>query len=86
LSQQNQATTPTDPEKTSGESAAPGESTRQPRWRSWPVWLSTAALVYFILDTWCGIKIPGWLDFLKLLAPVLIGFGIVNNPTDSGNF
>lgn len=57
------------------------------RLKSWALWLSIAALVVFCIKEFTGIDISGKIDtFLNLLLPVLIGFGIVNNPTDKNNF
>lgn len=57
------------------------------RFKSWAVWLSLAALVAFIVKSIWHIDIADWLDqFLNYLCPVLVAFGIVNNPTDREHF
>ncbi len=49
--------------------------------KSWPLWLAVAALVTFIIQQIWGLDIGDQLnDFLTLALPVLIAFGIVNNP------
>ena len=57
------------------------------RFKSWAVWLSLAALVVFCVKEFGGVdiseKVNGLLD---VLLPVLVAFGIVNNPTDRSNF
>lgn len=54
------------------------------RLKSWALWLSIAALVVFCVKTFCGVDITPEVDgLLNVLLPVLVGFGIVNNPTDS---
>ena len=54
------------------------------RFRSWAVWLSIAALVVFCVKEFAGIDIADTVDgLLNLLLPLLVAFGIVNNPTDS---
>lgn len=56
------------------------------RFKSWALWLAIAALVVFCVKEFAGIDISGTVDgLLNVLLPVLVGFGIVNNPTDSKN-
>ncbi len=53
------------------------------RFRSWALWLSLAALIVFCVKTFTGVDISETVDeFMDLLLPVLIGFGIINNPTN----
>ena len=60
--------------------------TKQSRLRSWPLWLAIASLVVFCVKEFAGIDISSDMNaFLNVLLPVLVGFGIVNNPTDSEN-
>ena len=57
------------------------------RFKSWALWLSIGALVVFCVKEFCGIDISGTVDgLLDVLLPVLVAFGIVNNPTDKKNF
>ena len=57
------------------------------RFKSWAVWLSIGALVVFCGKEFGGIDISGTVDgLLDVMLPVLVGFGIVNNPTDRGHF
>lgn len=59
----------------------------QNRLKSWALWVSIAALVAFLIKTFSGVDIKGPLDeFLDYLLPVVVGFGIVNNPTDGEHF
>ena len=54
------------------------------RFKSWALWLSIGSLVVFCVKEFGGIDISGTVDgFLNVLLPVLVAFGIVNNPTDS---
>ncbi|MBR6693695.1 MAG: hypothetical protein IKL62_01955 [Clostridia bacterium] len=54
------------------------------RFRSWALWLSLAALIVFCVKELCGLDISkGVNGFMNVLLPVLVAFGIVNNPTDS---
>ena len=54
------------------------------RFKSWALWLAIAALVVFCVKTFGGVDISGTVDdFMDVLLPILIAFGIVNNPTDS---
>ena len=57
------------------------------RFKSWAVWLSIAALVVFCVKEFVGVDISDTVDgFLNVLLPVLVGFGIINNPTDKNHF
>ena len=59
----------------------------QNRFKSWALWLSIAALIVFLVKTFAKIDIAGPVDeFMNVLLPVLVGFGIVNNPTDPDHF
>lgn len=53
------------------------------RFKSWALWLSIAALVVFCVKQFAGIDIGETVDgLMNCLLPILVGFGIVNNPTD----
>ena len=57
------------------------------RFKSWALWLAVAALVVFCVKEFCGVDISSTVDgLLNVLLPVLVGFGIVNNPTDKSRF
>ena len=57
------------------------------RFKSWAVWLSIAALVVFCVKEFAGIDISATVDgLMNVLLPVLVAFGIVNNPTDHTKF
>lgn len=54
----------------------------QERWKSWALWTSIAALIVFCVKEFGGLDISGTVDkFLDVLLPVLVAFGVVNNPT-----
>ena len=54
-----------------------------PRFKSWALWLSIAALIVFCVKEFCGIDISSTvIGFMNVLLPVLVAFGIINNPTD----
>ena len=54
-----------------------------PRFKSWALWLSIAALIVFCVKEFCGIDISSTANgFMNVLLPVLVAFGIINNPTD----
>ena len=63
----------------------------QPRWRSWAVWVSVAGAVWTILSAlglpqkW-GIEEGTFRTILDAVGVILIGFGILNNPTDPEHF
>lgn len=59
----------------------------QNRFKSWALWTSIAALVVFAVKEFANLDIaPTVNGLLDVLLPVLVAFGIVNNPTDKGNF
>ena len=54
------------------------------RFKNWGVWVSMAALVVFLVKQFSGIDITDTVSqLMDLLLPLLIAFGIVNNPTNS---
>lgn len=56
---------------------------KQSRLRSWPLWLAMSALVVWVIKTIWKVDISKEAnDFMNVLLPVLVGFGIINNPTD----
>lgn len=59
----------------------------QNRFKSWALWTSIAALVVFCVKEFAGLDIGETVNgLLDVLLPVLVAFGIVNNPTDKQNF
>ena len=57
------------------------------RFKSWALWTAIAALVVFCVKEFAGVDISTTVDgLLNVLLPVLVAFGIVNNPTDRKNF
>lgn len=57
------------------------------RFKSWALWTAIAALVVFCVKEFAGVDISGTVDgFLNVLLPVLVAFGIVNNPVDREHF
>lgn len=55
----------------------------QNRFKSWALWTSIAALIIFCVKTFANIDISQEVNgFLDVLLPVLVAFGIVNNPTN----
>lgn len=49
--------------------------------KSWALWVSLGALAIFIAKTFFKVEIGETVDgLLNVLCPVLVGFGIVNNP------
>lgn len=60
---------------------------KQNRFKSWALWVSIAALIVFCVKEFAGIDISETMNgLLNVLLPVLVGFGVVNNPTDKGSF
>lgn len=59
----------------------------QNRFKSWALWTSLAALIVFCVKQFAGLDISETVNgLLDVLLPVLVAFGIVNNPTDKKNF
>lgn len=58
----------------------------QNRFKSYILWMAVAALIAFVTKEWLGWEIPKFDEFVELLLTVLVGFGVVNNPTDKNNF
>ena len=57
------------------------------RFKSWAVWLAIGALIIFCAKEFGGIDISGKVNgLLDVLLPLLVAFGIVNNPTDREHF
>ena len=57
------------------------------RFKSWAVWVSIGALVVFCAKEFFGIDISNTVNgLLDVLLPLLVAFGIVNNPTDRNHF
>lgn len=54
----------------------------QNRFKSWALWVSVAALIAFVTKQWFGFEIPQFDTFVDLVLTVLVGFGVINNPTD----
>lgn len=56
----------------------------QNRFKSWALWLAIAALIVYVVDKVWGVNIaPAVDELMDLLLPILIAFGVVNNPTVS---
>lgn len=67
------------------------EEEKQNRLRSWAVWVSVAGAVWVILQAF-GLTEAWNLDhdvaktIFNAVGTILVGFGILNNPTDRYNF
>lgn len=59
----------------------------QNRLKSWALWLAIGSLVAFCVKEFAGIDISKEVnDFLNVLLPVLVGFGVVNDPCKKDSF
>lgn len=57
------------------------------RFKSWAVWVALGAMIVFCAKEFAGVDISDTVDgLLNVLLPLLVAFGIVNNPTDKKNF
>lgn len=55
--------------------------------KSWPLWVALAALIVFCVKEFAGIDISETVDgLLNVLLPVLVAFGVVNNPNERTKF
>lgn len=55
------------------------------RFKSWALWLALASLFSFVVLTTTGVDISEPVNTLMmLLLPVLVAFGIINDPTVRG--
>lgn len=55
------------------------------RLQSWALWLALASLAVFVVLTVTGVDIGGPVtSLMTLLLPVLVAFGIINDPTVRG--
>ena len=81
-------------EMTIGEALEQGELVKiepQPRLKSWAVWVSVLGAVWTILNAFglpakWGIEETTFKTVVDAVGVILIGFGILNNPTDKDNF
>lgn len=69
----------------------PKEHVEQNRLRSWALWLSVIGAVWTILNAFglpakWGIEEGTFKTVVDAVGVILIGFGILNNPTDKANF
>ena len=56
------------------------------RLKSWALWLAVGAMIVWIVKTVGGMDISSEVnDFLNLALPIVVGFGIINNPTAKGS-
>lgn len=61
-------------------------TTTKNRLKSWALWLAVGAMIVWIVKTVGGIDISSEVnDFLNLALPIVVGFGIINNPTAKGS-
>lgn len=63
----------------------------QNRFRSWAVWVSAIGALWVILSAFglpqkWGISDSTFKTVLDAIGTILVGFGILNNPTDKLNF
>lgn len=64
---------------------------KQPRWKSWALWVSVLGALWTIANAFgltqkIGIEETTFKTVVDSLGVILIGFGILNNPTDKANF
>ena len=59
----------------------------QNRLKSWALWTALADIIVLCVKQFAGLDISETVNgLLDVLLPVLVAFGIVNNPTDKKNF
>lgn len=58
----------------------------QKKYKSWALWVAVAALVVFCVKEFAGVDVSATADgLLNVALPVLVGFGIINNPNSKSN-
>jgi len=58
----------------------------QNRLKSWALWTAIAALITFCLKEFFQIDMDETMNgLLNVLLPVLVGFGIINDPTNKNS-
>jgi uncharacterized membrane protein len=58
------------------------EKIEQNRLKSWALWTSIAALIVFCVKEFAGLDISKTVEgLMNVLLPVLVAFGIINDPT-----
>ena len=67
------------------------EVVKQPRWKSWAVWVSALGAMWTIANAFgltqkIGIEESTFKTVIDAIGVILTGFGILNNPTDKANF
>ena len=67
------------------------EIVKQPRWKSWVVWVSVLGALWTILNALgiteeLGIEETTFKTVVDAIGVILTAFGILNNPTDKANF
>lgn len=63
----------------------------QPRWKSWAVWVSVLGAIWTILNAFglpekWGIPETTFKTVVDAVGVILIGFGILNDPTNRVHF
>ena len=59
----------------------------QNRFKSWALWMSIAALIVFCVKQFGGVDISSPVnEIMNLVLPIMVAFGVINNPTDGENF
>ena len=60
---------------------------KQNSFRSWALWVSVAGLIFLLLTKVFGldINLQLWDEVLTAIGTLLIGFGILNNPTSKNS-
>ena len=66
-------------------------ATTQPRYKSWAMWLAVLGALGVILNATgvfeqIGLDNAAWDVIVNALGSILIGFGILNNPTSKSSF
>lgn len=71
--------------------SGPITTTTQPRYKSWAMWLSILGAIGVILNATgvfqkIGLDNTTWDVIVNAIGAILIGFGILNNPTSKASF
>jgi len=59
----------------------------QNRFKSWALWLAIAALVIWVVKTVWKLDISEQVNqAMNLILPIVVAFGVVNDPTNKEGF
>ena len=58
----------------------------QSRWKSWVAWQGLVSLIALIVKDIYGYELPHLDLYMEMFLSIMVGFGVLNNPTDKERF